>query len=563
MKKNTLFQASLVLLATLFVACDTSYFDNDIEDFVWNGGFQTPPGYVTYTLSELFEELEVSEIDENGEGVLSFSYTETISGGDESAFDVAIENVVIESSIPTPVTNADVTPFTLPVTLPAPLPAALDGGKNANNQTVYDLNLTQDLTGASFNSGTMVITFTSTFEAADVTLTMNIPSFTKKTDDSEYSGNITLNGDESKQLIIDLDDYNANFTHNGLGFDNTVNHVVLNMSAAFTFLPGEELKAEDMISYEAVLSNASTDVVYGDFKQEGFSVDNNTIALDFFEDFGNGGITFTNASMTIAASNGFGFPIGIDVSGIAGDTGEGTPATILSYTSSDPDELAAGSDIIIIDGIETYGGSSVVTSTTLNKDNSNINALLSAQPTRFNLNVAGSANPVPGGVNENFYATTNDGLSVDVTVEVPLDIEFDDVVIEQDEVEFDLGEDLDLVNSIGLGLTTTNSIPLSGGISIIFLKDGIDLNITKSIGAFDAAPVDANGKSNGNSIKSSNLSFNEAEIEDLKEATHIKLAITFNSPVGKSVKLVGSDAITVKLFANAELEITGEDEDDN
>ena len=563
MKKNTLFQAALVLLATLFVACDTSYFDNDIEDFVWNGGFQTPPGYVTYTLSELFEELEVSEIDENGEGVLSFSYTETISGGDESAFDVAIENVVIESSIPTPVTNADVTPFTLPVTLPAPLPAALDGGKNANNQTVYDLNLTQDLTGASFNSGTMVITFTSTFEAADVTLTMNIPSFTKKIGDSEYSGNITLNGDESKQLIIDLKDYNANFTHNGLGFDNTVNHVVLNMSAAFTFLPGEELKAEDMISYEAVLSNASTDVVYGDFKQEGFSVDNNTIALDFFEDFGNGGITFTNASMTIAASNGFGFPIGIDVSGIAGDTGEGTPATILSYTSSDSDELAAGSDIIIIDGIETYGGSSVVTSTTLNKDNSNINALLSAQPTRFNLNVAGSANPVPGGVNENFYATTNGGLSVDVTVEVPLDIEFDDVVIEQDEVEFDLGEDLDLVNSIGLGLTTTNSIPLSGGISIIFLKDGIDLNITKSIGAFDAAPVDANGKSNGNSIKSSNLNFNEAEIEDLKEATHIKLAITFNSPVGKSVKLVGSDAITVKLFANAELEITGEDEDDN
>lgn len=562
MKKTRLFGLSAIILASIFSSCDLSYFDNDIEDFTWEGGVNLPVGHATYTLSELFDELEVEELDEDTDGNFSFTYTESINGGDDSAFDVSIDDVTITSSVATPVTESDISPATFPATLPDPLPGPLASGKSDNNQVVYDLGLTQELTGASFSNGTMVITFTSTFEAANAVLTMSIPSFTKKTDDSEYVGTVTLNGAGSKNLTINLNEYNANFTHDGTAFDATVNRVVLNMSSVFTFISGEDLTVADNISYSAVLSGASTDVVYGDFKQEPFSVDNNTIDLDFFNDFGEG-ITFEDASMTIAATNGFGFPIGIDVSGIAGDKGVGTTSTALTYTSMDADELAAGSDYIIFDGITTYsaGAAAVVTSTTLDKDNSNINALLSSAPTRFNLNVSGKANPVLAGTNENFYATTNDGLSVDVTVDVPLTVKFTDVTISQDDIELDLGEDIDDLNELALNVTTVNNIPLSGTINLIFKENGTANGLTKSIPIFKAAPTDASGRSNGSENTTNTINFTFSEMELLKQATEIGLDITFNSGT-EAVKLNGSDTIKLILNAVANVEITADDEGD-
>lgn len=566
MKKTKLFGLSAIILASIFSSCDLSYFDNEIDEFTWEGGVNLPLGHATYTLSELFDELEVEELDEDTNGNFSFTYTESIDGGDDSAFDVSIDDVTITSSVATPVTASDISPASFPVVLPDPLPAALDGGKSDNNQVVYDLGLTQELTGASFNSGTMTISFNSTFDVA-VTLNMGIPSFTNKTDDTPYSGTVNFTGAGTKQLVINLNEYNANFTNDGNAFDTTVNRVVLNMDATFTFAPGNVLNSSDQISYSAVLTGASTDVVYGDFKQEAFSVNNSTINLDFFEDFGDG-ITFEEASMTIAATNGFGFPIGIDVSGIAGDKGVGTTSTALTYTSTDVDELAAGSDYIIFDGITTYSASAaaVVTSTTLDKDNSNINALLSSAPTRFNLNVSGKANPVLAGTNENFYATTNDGLSVDVTVDVPLKVKFTDVTISQDDIELDLGEDIDDLNELSLKVTTVNNIPLSGSIDLIFKENGNANGLTKSIPIFKAAPTDANGKSNESTNATNTINFTFSEMELLKQATEIGLDITFNSDTETNtdaVKLNGSDTIKLILNAVVDVEITGDDEENN
>ncbi|WP_152287709.1 hypothetical protein [Flavicella marina] len=563
MKKTAYLTMLLFAIATTFTSCDVSYFDSDIEDFVWDGGLKAPVGHATYTLSELFDELEVSSLDEDANGNLSFSYTESISGGNETAFDVEINDVTINSSVATPVTASDISPATFPITLPDPVPGPLAGGKAQNNQVVYDLALSQDLTGAELSSGTMTISFNSTFDAA-ISLTMDIPTFKKKTDDSPYSGTVNFTGAGTQQLVVLLNDYNADFTNDGSGFDNTVNSVVLNMSATFTFAPGNVLTASDQISYSAVLTGAGTDVVYGDFKQEAFSVDNNTIDLDFFEDFGDGGIAFENASMTISASNGFGFPIGIDVSGISGDTGAGTPATALTYTSTDADELAAGSDYMIFDGISTYtaGAASVVTTTTLDNTNSNINALLSSKPTRFNLNVAGMANPVSGGTNENFYSATNNGLSVDVTVDVPLDVKFTDVKISQDDIELDLGDDIDDLNNILLKVATINEIPLSGTINLIFKENGNLLGLTKSIPVFEAAPTDNTGKSNGSTTSSAELQFNDAEMELLKQATDVGLDITFNSGTN-AVKLNGNDKIKLILSADIALEIAPDEEENN
>lgn len=559
MKKTTLFGLSAILIASIFTACDFSYFDNEIEDFVWDGGIKAPLGYAEYTLSELFEELEVTGLEEDSNGNLSITETKSISSNNESAFDVAIDDVDILSSISTPVSSTDIGGATFPYTLVSQIVVdILNSKEDENNQVLHDFGLDQDLTGAAFSDGTLVIVFTSTFDAT-VNLTMDIPSFTQKTGGTAYSASIELVGPTTSQLTVNLNEYNADFTQDS---SNPFNSIILNMMAGFTFAIGNELRADDKITYVATLSGAKTEVIYGDFKQEAFEVSSQTIDLNFFEDFGNGAIEFSNASLTIKATNGFGFPIGIDVSGIAGDTGSGTASTSLSYTSSEADELSAGTNIMIVDGIETYsaGATSTVSSTTLDKDNSNINTLLSSKPTRFQIDVAGTANPIAGVTNENFYTSTNNGLSVDVIIDVPLEVQFTDVKMEQEDIEFDLGEDISELKTIELKVSTTNKIPLSGTINLNFVKNGNSLGLTKSVSVFKAAPVDATGKSNGSTVSPSSLDFTADELELLKEATHIKLDITFNSPENTSVKLNGSDSIRVDLSIAADVEITSDNE---
>ena len=56
-----------------------------------------------------------------------------------------------------------------------------------------------------------------------------------------------------------------------------------------------------------------------DFKQKGVSFSFSSQSLnpiDFFDSFGQGAVTFANPKMKIKASNGYGFPIGVDLSNI-------------------------------------------------------------------------------------------------------------------------------------------------------------------------------------------------------------------------------------------------------
>jgi hypothetical protein len=550
MKKTRLFGLSAIILASIFSSCDLSYFDNDIEDFTWEGGVNLPVGHATYTLSELFDELEVEELDEDTDGNFSFTYTESINGGDDSAFNATVPDETIGPKTITPPIALPTDPFIIPADL----------NENVEDQLEKTFTVSKELTGAEFNDGKLIFDFDSSFESL-IKITVSIPSLIGFT-------NVVYNlPADNGTHEINLNLYDANFTHDGTDYNTAVvNNFVVDLVAEFKFKTGETVNGSDKIIYSAKIQDASTDAVYGDFKQEAFSIDNNTIDLDFFNDFGDG-ITFEDASMTIAATNGYGFPIGIDVSGITGDKGVGTTSTALTYTSDDDDELAAGSDYIIFNGITTYsaGAAAVVTSTTLDKDNSNINALLSSAPTRFNLNVSGKANPVLAGTNENFYATTNDGLSVDVTVDVPLTVKFADVTISQDDIELDLGEDIDDLNEIALNVTTINNIPLSGSIDLIFKENGNANGLTKSIPIFKAAPTDANGKSNGSTNATNTINFTFSEMELLKQATEIGLDITFNSDTETNtdaVKLNGSDKIKLILNAVVDVEITADDEGD-
>lgn len=554
MQKFTCYPALLFVFAISIVSCDVSYLDTAFEEETsWKGSAQLPAGYLDYTVSELFEELGSDNFDLTSSERLAFSYTESFAGNDDSAFDVKIPNTTIRSTINTPITAANLAaiseafPYTITPEIGPGLPNPLIGKRSRNNQTLHHLNLSQEITGASFREGTLDITFTSSLDAR-IDLTLKIPSFIKKIGGAPFEETVVLNGSEAQTIRIPLNDYEANLTHDGNNFNSTHNQLVLNLQADFTFAAGDVLRASDAVSYEAVLTEAGTEVVYGDFKQEAFSVSEKSLSLDFFENFGDSDLSFTNPRMTLTATNDYGFPIGVHLSDIRSRQGSNT--TNLSYAGN-----VGLPDTFVIEGVTDFGDEKKTTAIELNQDNSNIVALLESKPSFIDLTVSGKANPIDADPNENFYATDNEGL------EVHVNLIFDEVSL-QKTTSFDTEDILDNLTKLLLSVNVSNKIPMTGRLVLNFKNDFGQTVLSETLTGFEAASVDETGASDGVPVTSNfRIDWNEEDIALLNEVQNVQVVLTLVLPQGEDeVLLKGSDAVRISIGTKLSAEFTDDNE---
>ncbi|MHB0755105.1 hypothetical protein [Polaribacter sp. M15] len=552
MKKITKLCLTLSLLM-LSVSCDVSYFDKEIEDISWNGEVKIPAGFIDYNLSEIFDDLGSSDLTPTSSEEFSFSYTETFSGQNNDSFNVSIDDISIDNSIESPITSIDLDPLgeSFPYTITDEIAPGvvnpLIGNYKRNNQKIHDLELSQELTRVEFNDGLMRISFESTIDAS-INLTVTIPSFTAKSNQSIYTETINTNGRNTETISIDLADYNADLTNDGTGTGKTVNKIVINVDASFTFVAGNQVDANDAITYEALLSNATYDVIYGDFKQESFNVSSNTIDLgDFFDNFNDGEVSFNNVEMAINVTNDYGFPISMDLSSVRAVNANSSINLNYNGTSSLP-------NTIIIDGVENYGDDEKVTNTLLNDANSNISSLLESKPTSLEFDISGMANPIDdGNPNENFYAAINNGFNAEVA------ITFDKVSLDK-EIEFDGAEDLDNFEYLKLLVNVENKTPLTGDIVLEFKNNNGQIVHTESINAFQAANVNQSGESDGIPVLSEfEIELDQNEINQIIDATLINVRLTLQLPNERdSVMIKGSDEISVAVGLEARANVTSD-----
>jgi hypothetical protein len=213
--------------------------------------------------------------------------------------------------------------------------------------------------------------------------------------------------------------------------------------------------------------------------------------------------------------------------------------------------------MLVINGIETYSSEapSVITEIIMDKTNSNVSDLFSLKPTEITLDVIGNANPINKVPNLNFFASNNKGFEAELEIEVPLDIKFENIELTES-MDFNNGEDIeDLVNFV-LVLNTENSIPLSGSLEIIFLNNGVDLNVSKSFVAFAAADTESNGKSSEYKKTTTEVTFSENDLKKIKMATEIDINCIMNSPEEKnSVKLLGINDLIVNVSTKANIKL--------
>lgn len=545
----------LLLVCTILVtSCDISYFDDEIE-MKWSGDLNMPIGQINYTLTDLFQELDINDISEDAEGNLSFNYTELISGSENTNYNVVIEDISTFIEIESPLTPAVFSaagvssPHTIVVSEIAPgIPNPLIGVKKISKQKIEKLELSKNLTGASFNGGQLILNIVSTF-SVDVNITIEIPSLTTKSGNTIYQISQIIKN-TGTQLKIPLENYNVDFTHNGVNFEQATNNIVINFLAEFDFKLGDTVKDNDKISLSTNLTDSKTEVIYGDFKQERFSFSLQSFPIDFFNNFGQGAVAFANPEMKIKTINGYGFPVGINLSNIRAENE--TSSLNLRYDGDQNQE-----NTIIVNGIETYSSSAtpVITEIIIDKTNSNFSDLVSLKPSEIIIDVIGSANPINKLPNLNFFASINSGFQAELEIEVPLEVKFENIELSKS-IEFNNGEDTeDLVDFI-LILNTENSIPLSGNLQVIFLNNGVDLNVAKSFIAFDAADVDLNGKSNGYKTTSTEVTFSENDLEKIKTATEINVKCSLNSPKDKDeVKLLGINDVVVNIATKANIKL--------
>ena len=550
--KQRIYLIAVFLTTAFFISCDVSYIsDNEIDDFTWDGGVKVPLGFINYSVSEIFTDLGSEDFASDSTEEFSFSYTESFSSQNNDSFNVSIDDVTIQDELSSPITSAQLAeigesfPYTITPQIGGVANPLIDtfGG---SNQTVFDLDLSQEMTGATLNGGTMSVVLTSTSDAV-TEVSLEIPSFTKKSDDSIFSETITIPANGQNSINVNLDEYNADFTNDGTGTGKTVNTVIVNLQASFTFSAGNVIEENDDISFDIALAGLSYDAIFGDFKKEAFNVSASSIDLgDFFDNFSDADVNFENIQMDITVTNDFGFPIGLDLSSIKGVGG--ASATSLSY---DGDESLANT--LIIDEVENFGDAARVTSRTLDNSNSNIAMLLEEKPTALQFNLSGSANPLSGTTaNRNFYASDNSGLSAEIK------ISFDKISLTK-EVEFD-GSALEDLNSASLVAAVENRIPLGGDILLEFKNGSGQVVHTESVNAFNPADVNAQGESDG-VAKNNNFSIelSSAEIESIISAETIDVKVTFVLPTGEdTVNLKGTDELSITVGLEASANISGD-----
>jgi len=538
----------IILLTHLFSSCDISYLDKEIEDPTLEGSIKIPIGFINYTLSEAFDKLGSDGLSPTSVEDFSFNYTQTFTGENNAAFNVEVADFTTTGNIKNPIDDVTLAAFSVssPYEIQPGDPIIFISPIEGLDNIIYDLNLSQEITDIAFNGGNLVITInTDVDNQTNTTIKITIPSLKKKSDDSVFEGSWEITKGSEEKITIPLNEYNADLTIDPEGTGNLYNKMVVNVIASLTYAAGDIIDTSDEITYEVKLTDISYDVIEGDFKQEDFSLSNQTIDLgEFSDNFSGGNVTFDNTQMTINISNDYGFPIGIDLSSV--EAVSTNSSVNLEYTGTDP----SFPNIMIIDGVENFGDDEVVSNIALDNDNSNIGDLLESNPTSIVFNLSGISNPIDDSIiNENFYASSNTGFEAEVS------IGFDKVNLNE-EIDFNnnTDEDFEEFQSIKIVTSVENKIPLTGDLILEFKNSANEIIHTESFNAFNAANIDpSSGESDGVAVLSNfEINLDKNEINSLVNTEKINIKVTLQLPNGESsVTVKGSDELNVRVGLEA------------
>ncbi|WP_139135247.1 hypothetical protein [Roseivirga sp. 4D4] len=533
--KRFLLACMVCLTIAAVPSCDLKYFEStEFGDIIFDPSLAIPVGTITYTVAELFEELNDggAVIAPNGEDVVTLTYTETLQSQSASGF-----LTVLDQSFG----------------------ASLASGTNLSNPPVqttisvselYEFDLTQtadeSYDSIIFNAGSFDFNVSSDI-GADVDFVATFISLENANGPIVISGSLPAGGADFVQSeslangkgLFHLDDQG----------NAASSKFLVRIQYDITVGPSNSITDSQRVSFTIGINNTSFQTVYGNVGNQSLTVGQQDISLDFFSTFDSGDITFVDPTVRFIFDNSFGFPLGIDFQQITAVSGTGTNIP-LSGTVVDNLQVVNAPDI-------NQQGQVVRTEIEVTTSNSNIADLLSSKPTRFLVDVGAESNPATAPASYNFIDDSN-LLDVSVEIEIPLELNINGLIAEE-VVNFTNGGDLEEAKRLLFRVIAENELPLGGLVELQFRdSNGNVIYTVDERPAFSAASVGANGRTNEVAMSTVDILIPDEGIRIIENATSINVVATITTTDAQSataVKFFDDYELRFKLAVQADVEV--------
>ncbi|MEM6801421.1 MAG: hypothetical protein AAF696_08455 [Bacteroidota bacterium] len=271
-----------------------------------------------------------------------------------------------------------------------------------------------------------------------------------------------------------------------------------------------------------------------------------SLELTAFDDLISGELRLNDPRISINVANRYGVPVQVKANSFEVQTESGSLA--LQHTG-----LQNGLPIAYPDLNEVGQASNTLIE--INKDNSNLADLLSAQPTGIKYDLEATLYP-EGDSSQRGFVLDDSDFDLGLHIEIPMDLQLSDIQIEQD-LELELTS-MDEVEEASLTLITENGFPLDLKVQLYFLdRQGVvqDSLFDSFAQLLSAAPVDANGKVSQISESTVEIELNADRWYRLQNSAEIRVKAEIATTSGGTVpvKFYEDYKLQIKLGALAKL----------
>ncbi len=332
----------------------------------------------------------------------------------------------------------------------------------------------------------------------------------------------------------DLGVYNTFYTIFTGGIDSTGRLINLSLS--------------DSVYVETGIDNLVTDRGYGFLGYDTIS-SQEVIASDTFSDILGGALDLQEASVTLSIENYVGTHFSAQINQLKG---------IRANESQDLSWNQLGTQFSLPPAQENQPGTRPTPSTIqiqLDQNNSNIQDVIEIRPASFQTDVTAYMNPGRPNTDLSQFLYTDYGLEAYVDLNLPLHLGMKDLFL-GDTTDFNYLE-LDPGGRMQQGILKVlaeNTYPFQAAVELLlFDQDRNLLDTLQSAKLINAAPRDANGRSNGSASSELDFPIGPDQIENLKETRYIFIRSVLNSPPNETVRIYSDNYLDLQLVGDFRL----------
>ncbi|RLD19775.1 MAG: hypothetical protein DRI71_11315 [Bacteroidetes bacterium] len=525
----------LIIPAVLLTACTAEFFDDldKIGSVYWNPEIGLPIASGTFTIADYVDAVssEVT-VSQDANGVVVFEYT-----GEEVKSDMAEDMIAVPDQSFSNAINLDLTDISGFLTN-----LTFTKSFDYDFVVVPEAGSNDELDSMIFKSGILNIDINGDFPVSGQ-MDVIFSSITLAGQTLKRTYSWTHNPSNPGQAFIeniDLSDAFIDYTKNGTMANNFSFHIDLTIN-----YQGQTITQANSLDIILTMTNPKFRIVYGKFAQRQFITDQQNVLLGILEKVDAKGFYLDDPQIDFNFKSSFGLPVTAKLTSLIATNSAGAT---LPFTGS----IVTNTTSVASPSINEVG-SFIETSIVINKDNSNIVDIIAFLPNELSYQFEGSVDP-QGSTVEQFVLDTSQVIG-SYTVRLPLSGRVEEFKSTKD---FDFeGSDLDQLKQTKIILHTTNGLPLTVGVELVFL----DINNNPIDTLFSGTNFLSPGTTDGNGFVTSATEntveelISVEQIEKLKSTVKIRMISILNTGIDgtKNVKIRMQDEVKANIYIQTAL----------